>query len=209
LAEKAEAIREHLPGYGWTHLRMRGDTQYSDRMDGQEAIPLAIARVLDRIMANNPITTVEHGPFHFEYRTYPEIALREAIMNAFCHADFRMSSPILVKQYPRKLEIGNPGGFIGGISSENILHHQPAARNLLLVDALTRLRLVNRSNLGVSRMFQAMLIEGKEPPLIQEQVDAVLVIFQGGDTSGKGKIRISSIPCICGRGDQAREGTSC
>jgi ATP-dependent DNA helicase RecG len=104
-------------------------------------------------------------------------------MNAFCHADFRMSSPILVKQYPYKLEIGNPGGFIGGISPENILHHQPAARNLLLVDALTRLRLVNRSNLGVSRMFQAMLIEGKEPPSIQEQVEAVKVTFQGGELS--------------------------
>jgi ATP-dependent DNA helicase RecG len=32
-------------------------------------------------------------------------------------------------------------------------------------------------------MFQAMLIEGKEPPLIQEQVDAVLVTFQGGELS--------------------------
>jgi ATP-dependent DNA helicase RecG len=42
----------------------------------------------------------------------------QAIMNAFCHADFRMSSPIIVKQYPHKLEIGNPGGFIGGVSSE-------------------------------------------------------------------------------------------
>jgi ATP-dependent DNA helicase RecG len=179
LAGRDEAIREHLPGYGWTHLRMRDDTQYTDRMDGREAIPFAIARLLDRIMADNPITTVEYGPFHFEYRTYPEIALREALMNAFCHEDFRISSPILVKQYPNKLEIGNPGGFIGGISPENILHHQPVARNPLLVDALTRLRLVNRSNLGVSRMFQAMLIEGKEPPIIQEQGDSVKVVFHG------------------------------
>lgn len=179
LAGKEEAIHEHLPGYGWTHLRMQDDTQYTDRMDGREAIPLAIARVMDRIMADNPITTVEYGPFHFEYRTYPEIALREALMNAFCHEDFRISSPILVKQYPHKLEIGNPGGFIGGISPENILHHQPVARNPLLVDALARLRLVNRSNLGVSRMFQAMLIEGKEPPVIQEQGESVKVVFQG------------------------------
>ena len=183
IAGKDEAIREYLPGYGWTHLRMKDDTQYSDRMDGQEAIPVAIARMLDRIMADNPITTVEYGPFHFEYRTYPEIALREAIMNAFCHADYRISSPILVKQYSNKLEIGNPGGFIGGISPENILHHQPVARNPLLVDALTRLRLVNRSNLGVSRMFQAMLIEGKEPPIIQDQGDSVKVLFQGGELS--------------------------
>lgn len=70
---------------------------------------MAIARVLDRIMADNPITTVEHGPFHFEYRTYPEIALREATMNAFCHADFRMSSPILVKQYPTSWRSETPG----------------------------------------------------------------------------------------------------
>jgi ATP-dependent DNA helicase RecG len=183
LAGKEETIREHISGYGWTHLRMRDDIQYVDRMDGRDAILVAISRVLDRIMADNPITTIEYGPFHFEYRTYPEIALREALMNAFCHSDFRISSPILVKQYPHKLEIGNPGGFIGGISPENILHHQPMARNPLLVDALTRLRLVNRSNLGVSRMFQAMLIEGKEPPTIQEQGDSVKVTFQGGELS--------------------------
>ncbi len=183
IAGKEDAICEHLPGYCWTHLRMKDDTQYTDRMDGRDAIPVAIARVMDRIMANNPITTVEHGPFHFEYRTYPEIAIREALMNAFCHADFRISSPILIKQYPHKLEIGNPGSFIGGISPENILHHQPVARNPLLVDALTRLRLVNRSNLGVSRMFQAMLIEGKEPPIIEERGESVNVTFQGGELS--------------------------
>jgi ATP-dependent DNA helicase RecG len=183
IAGKEGAIHEHLPGYGWTHLRMRDDTQYTDRMDGLEAIPVAIARLMDRIMADNPITTVEYGPFHFEYRTYPEIALREALMNAFCHADFRISSPILIKQFPHKLEVGNPGSFIGGISPDNILHHQPVARNPLLVDALTRLRLVNRSNLGISRMFQAMLIEGKVPPIIQEQGESVKVTFQGGELS--------------------------
>ncbi|MCK4485715.1 MAG: hypothetical protein KAU38_03025 [Desulfobacterales bacterium] len=114
---------------------------------------------------------------HFEYRTYPEIALREALMNAFSHADFRIAGPILVKQYPDRIEISNPGGFIGGISADNILHHEPVTRNPRLVDALARLRLVNRSNLGVGRMFEALLIEGKEPPLIQEQGEAIRIVF--------------------------------
>ena len=56
-------------------------------------------------------------------------------------------------------------------------HHQPAARNPLLVEVLTRLRLVNRSNLGINRMFNALLIEGKEPPLIREIGESVLVSF--------------------------------
>lgn len=183
LAGKEASIREHLPNYVWTHLRMRDDGQYTDRADGRDALPVALARITDRIMADNPITTVEQGMFHFEYRTYPEIALREALMNALCHSDFGVAGPVLVKQFPRKLEISNPGGFIGGISPQNILHHTPVARNPHLVEALTRIRLVNRSNLGISRMFSAMLVEGKEPPIIQEQGAAVRVTFLAGDFS--------------------------
>ena len=40
---------------------------------------------------------------------------------------------------------------------------------------LTRLRRLINSNLGIARMFSAMLIEGKEPPLIDEQGEAVKV----------------------------------
>lgn len=177
LAGTQEAIRRTLAGYSWTHLRMESDTRYTDRADGSDAMPVALFRLMDRINADNAITTLEHGIFHFEYRTYPEIALREALLNALCHTDYRIAGPILVKQLPGRLEISNTGGFIAGITPENILHHQPAARNPLLVDALARLRLVNRSNLGISRIFEALLIEGKEPPLIHESGESVTVTF--------------------------------
>jgi len=112
-----------------------------------------------------------------------ELALREALLNALCHLDLRLASPVLVKQFPRKLEISNPGGLVGGITPANILHHPPLARNPLLVHALSRLRLVNRSNLGIGRMFEAMLIEGKEPPLIVDEESAVRVVFKRQETS--------------------------
>jgi ATP-dependent DNA helicase RecG len=177
IAGKESSIKTHLPGYAWTHLRMRTDIDYIDRTDGVDALFIALERLNDRIMAHNLITTVQYGMFHFEYRTYPEVALREALLNAFCHTDFRLQSPILVKQYPDRLEIGNAGGFIGGITPDNILHHQPVPRNPCLVDALVKLRLVNRSNLGVSRMFEYMLIEGKKPPVIHESGESVCVTF--------------------------------
>lgn len=177
------AIREHFPGYVWTHLRMASDTDYSDRADGYDALPIALERILDRIMADNPITTVRQGLFHFEIRTYPEIALREALLNAFVHADYRIHGPILIKQFHDRLEISNPGGLPGGITPDNILRHEPVPRNPALVDALTRLRLVNRSNLGVRRMYQALLIEGKEPPVIIDEGEAVRVILRASDLS--------------------------
>jgi ATP-dependent DNA helicase RecG len=177
------AIREHLPAYAWTHLRMRSDTEYADRADGREALPVALLRVLDRIHADNPIQTVRQGLFHFEYRTYPEIALREALLNAFCHADYRVASPILVKQYADRIEITNPGGLIGGITPDNILHHTPATRNPCLVDALVRLRLINRSNLGIQRIYTALLIEGKEPPALADLGEAFRLVFRASKLS--------------------------
>jgi len=128
-----DAIREHFPGYIWTNLRMKTDTEYTDRADGREALPIALDRILDRVMADNPITTVPQGLFHFEIHTYPEIALREALLNAFVHAEYRIAGPIMVKQFRNRLEISNPGGLVGGITPENILRHEPVAAILHLL----------------------------------------------------------------------------
>ncbi len=177
IAGHEEALRRHVPGFNWTFLQMASDTNYSNREDRITAIPFSVQRVEELLLPFNPITTLEQGLFHFEYRIWPEVAIREALMNAFCHADFRIAGPIMVKLYSDRVEISNNGGFIGGITPNNILHHQPAARNPLLVEALTRLRLVNRSNLGVSRMYKALLMEGKEPPMIQEIGESVCVTF--------------------------------
>lgn len=178
LVGSPESIEQYIPRYVWTFERMKDETDYIDRLDGREAWPIAMERILDRIHATNTIVTIpQGGMFHLEYRTYPEIALREALMNAFCHADFRLASPILIKQFPEKIQISNPGDFIGGVSPTNILHHQPVARNPYLVDVLIKLRLANRSHLGVPRIYRTLLMEGKEPPIYSSLGDGVMVIL--------------------------------
>lgn len=171
------AIRDHIPGHNWTFLQMTGDTGYRIREDGITALAASVKRIEQLLVPFNPITTVEQGLFHHEYHSWPPVAIREALMNAFCHCDFRLAGPVMVKLYPDRLDIGNNGGFIGGIRPNNILHHQPMARNPLLVEALTRLRLVNRTNLGISRMFSSLLMEGKEAPLIKESGESVTLTF--------------------------------
>lgn len=177
LAGSPSAMRHHVPQCVWTYVRMASNTDYSERADGNDAIPVAVGRMLERVMAHNPIETVRDGVYHFEHRTYPEVALREALLNAFCHSDYRIGSPRLVKQYVDRIEITSPGGFLGGITAENILHHRPVTRNPRLVDALVRLRMVNRTNLGTERMYHAFLVEGKRPPVIEDIGGAVRVTF--------------------------------
>lgn len=177
IAGSKTSLLQHFPGFNWTYLKMDTDTRYSNRVDDNDPIPVAVTRIEELISAHNPITTLEYGLFHFEYRAYPLIALREALTNAFCHADFHISAPIIVKHFPDRIEISNPGGFIGGINPSNILHHQPVPRNPALINSLLKMRLVNRSNLGISRMYEALLIEGKEPPRINESGESVCVSF--------------------------------
>ena len=183
LAGSETALRGHVPGHLWTHLRMEGELEYSDRDDGSQAIPLALARLLERIGADNPIETVRRGPYDFEYRTYPEVALREALMNALCHRDHRIAGPILVKQYRDRIEMTNAGGLIGNTTPDNILHRAPAARNPCLVGALLRLRLVNRSTLGMHRIFSHLLMEGKAPPTIEDRDGVYRIEFRASSVS--------------------------
>jgi len=172
-----EALRRHVPNFQWTALHILGDTDYSNRADGVATLPAALLALESFLRPYNPIETSERGMYHFEYRLYPERAMREAFLNALCHADYRIPSPILLKLYGDRLTLQNAGGFVGGVRPENILRHRPISRNRLLVDALISLRLVNRANLGVARMYRDMLANAKPPPTFEELGDSVTVTF--------------------------------
>lgn len=168
LVGKPDAIERLIPQHKWSFRKMLSDTDYSHRDDGTHAIPVALYELERYISVDNPMVTLESGLVHPEFSTYPTIALREALLNAFGHRDYRMSGTIMLKQFGDRLVLTNPGQFIGGITPQNILHHPPVARNNHLMDLLDRLKLVNRSNLGVSRIFRSLLVEGKEPPIYRE-----------------------------------------
>ena len=177
LVGKPEAISKYIPQYRWSYRKMISDTDYSNRDDGTHAIPVALYELERYIAVDNPMVTVESGLVHPEFSTYPTIALREALLNAFGHRDYRIDGTIMLKQYKDKLILTNPGEFVGGITPQNILHHPPVARNNHLMDLLDRLKLVNRSNLGVSRIFRSLLIEGKEPPIYREVGNNIELTF--------------------------------
>lgn len=168
LVGKPESIAQYIPQHRWSYRKMLSETDYSLRDDGTQSIPIALYELERYISVDNPVVTIESGLVHPEFSTYPQIALRESLLNAFGHRDYRMTGTIMLKQYNDKLVLTNPGNFIGGITPNNILHHPPVTRNNHLMDLLDRLKLVNRSNLGVSRIFRSLLIEGKEPPIYRE-----------------------------------------
>ncbi|MEW6073151.1 MAG: ATP-binding protein [Planctomycetota bacterium] len=181
LAGTREAIVAHLPYARWRFLRMVSDTDYDQTEEGISALPVALRRLRELVAANNPIVTIKGWLVHPEFPRYPVLALRELIVNALVHRDYVAPGDVLLKLYPDRLELTNPGGFVGGVTEQNILHHGPAPRYPRLMQALARIRLANAANLGVPRVFRDLLAEGKEPPHYKSSTGAVGVVVLGQD----------------------------
>lgn len=117
----------------------------------------------ERISLRNDITQVQEGFYRRDIPTFSEATIREAVLNAISHRDYRLLGSTFVRQYPRKLEVVSPGGFPNGVTVDTILWDQ-VPRNRRIAEALTRTGLIERSGQGVNMMFEASIREGKQPP---------------------------------------------
>ena len=85
--------------------------------------------------------------------TFREGSVREAVLNAVSHRDYRHPGSVFVRQYSRRLEVVSPGGFPAGITPENMIDKQ-FPRNRRIAESLLRCGLVERSG-----QLQSLLAE--------------------------------------------------
>ncbi|MGH7451113.1 MAG: ATP-binding protein, partial [bacterium] len=128
----------------------------------------------------NPVQILRLGLFHLSIPVYPEETFREAILNALIHRDYLEQGSVYVHHRSNEMVVSNPGGFIGGITPENILHHEPKARNRLLAEIFQKLGLVERAGIGRRRIFIPTLSYGKRPPQYEADAHTIkLTLFNG------------------------------
>lgn len=101
-------------------------------------------------------------------------------MNALIHRDYLEPGSVYVRHSRRQMVISSPGGFIGGITPQNILHAEPKARNRLLAEIFQKLGLVERAGIGRERIFRPMLAYGKRAPTYEANDHTVkLTVYDG------------------------------
>ena len=177
-----DALRRSLPGHEAIYMRMKSDTEYDRRVDSRRPLLALLEQFTQAIEPHNRIFTLKMGLFHFEIPDFPEEVYREALLNALVHRDYERTGPVYLRHFPDRIEIANPGGFYGGVTTDNVLGHEPVTRNRLLAEVLQRIRLVERAGMGVKRMYHIMLSHGKEPPGYEAAADFVRVILRSGRT---------------------------
>lgn len=86
----------------------------------------------------------------------PEMAFREAIINAIVHRVWDISAHVKVSMHPNRIEIASPGSLLTGISKDEYLNGQVSMfRNPKLGSVFFRLRYIEKFGTGISRIKNA------------------------------------------------------
>lgn len=177
LCGTSSALTEHV-GQAELIFEYRSDrasVSHQQRQAFRGGILLFLDDVWRLINSRNEVHSLREGTYRREIPTFNEDAVREAILNALCHRDYRLNGSVFVRQSPAHLEIQSPGGFPVDVDASNVLFRQ-SPRNRRLAEALARCGLVERSGQGADRMFKAALEEGKLPPDFRASTSESVVV---------------------------------
>lgn len=149
------------------------------RVNEDYTLPIlaSIEKIISHTEVWNPQQELEMGLFRMPAPEFDKRALREAIVNAFCHRDYSVMGRVRVAIEDEGLTIANPGGFIEGVTIQNLLTAEPHGRNQLLADALKRVGLAEKTGRGIDRIFEGSLIYGRSLPDYSNTTSTTVSLF--------------------------------
>lgn len=178
------------PSKAFPHARVQIDayvgTERTARADDYAFLRGPVSRVLDdavRFVQRNtrhPMRVV--GLRRVRVDEYPETALREALVNAIAHRDYREAGvKVTFEVFHDRVVVTSPGLPAGGQSLARIAagRGRSRSRNPLLAQGLAWLQAMEDRGTGIMRMTGAMLDHGLGRPAFASDDGCVVVTLPG------------------------------
>jgi ATP-dependent DNA helicase RecG len=91
----------------------------------------------------------------------PDIALREAIVNAVCHRDyFEKGASVMIEIFDDRVEISNPGGLPSGLNAKEF-GTKSVVRNPVIASLLNRADYIEQIGTGINRIKNSVKERGQ------------------------------------------------
>ncbi|MCR4632609.1 MAG: putative DNA binding domain-containing protein [Erysipelotrichaceae bacterium] len=130
---------------------------------------------------NDVSATVDRKTYkRIEKYSYPGDSLREAILNAFAHADYFIRSNIKIEFFTDKVKISNPGGIYRA-SLDDILNGIQTYRNPGLVQILDKLGYIENFGTGIPKILHAYEGQKKKPQFTPSENFFILTLPNAND----------------------------
>ncbi len=201
LLAPTEILAERFPEYGYSYqYRPTSGAEATSRIRGREPMLAAIELLIDAVerrTESEPLSLP--GGVQLSLTDYPIDAVRELVVNALIHRSYDTHGTVDIEHTADQLTISSPGGFVAGVTPENILTYPSTPRNRLLTETIALLQLAERTGQGVDRAYREMLRSGKEPPSFRAEDVLVQAVLEGG-TGNKPFVRyVADLPDALGR----------
>lgn len=163
LVGKEAALRQFLPAHEVAFQVLRG---LEVAVNEFHRWPLLRAHewLVQAIEARNEEQELMIDGFRVGVPRHDRRGMREAINNALIHRDYAHLGAVHVQLHDDQALISNPGGFVAGVTVDNLLVAAPHPRNPLLADAFKRIGLVEKTGRGVGIIYTGQLQNGRLRP---------------------------------------------
>jgi len=169
-----------LQYYGTTTTeKAPSGARFLDNRKFEGPIPEMIDSAVSHIMTRMRTSSVIDGLYRKDIPEYPEIALREAVVNAVAHRDYSnyvRGSHIQIRLFADRLEIESPGGLYGNVTLDNLVRGQ-STRNLLLMHFMEDMHLVENRGSGIDSILESMREKMLPLPVFEDGRTSFQVTF--------------------------------
>ena len=137
-----------------------------------DQIDAAVKAVLDELARG---LTLAGSGFKAKH-VYPERVVKEAIVNAVIHRDYRLNRDIFIRIFDDRIEVESPGVFPGNITPANIGRAGSKARNPLIAQNLREFPVAPNIDAGegVKMMFDVMAQANLYPPQYRQSTETAV-----------------------------------
>ena len=137
---------------------------YGRRVEIEGPLVRVMERAWQLVWDEMRVEAVVTGLKRQELPEYPRFAVREALVNALCHRDYRLKGRrVEIRMYEDRLEVISPGGLPGYMTLDNLVEDH-FSRNPRLVAGIFEWGYIEELGLGIDRMIEEMLQFGHPPP---------------------------------------------
>lgn len=149
---------------------------FKDRREFSGSLLQQMNEVYEFLDFRNQTRATIDGLVRTDIRDYPQIAVREALLNLLVHRDYSFSASALISMYTDRIEFVSIGGLLSGIELEDIMLGLSACRNQDLANVFYRLRLIEAYGTGMQKIMKSYR-DVEEKPIIETTKNAFKIIL--------------------------------
>lgn len=128
---------------------------FKDRREFSGSLMQQLNDVYDYIDFHNQTHATFRKLWRIDTRDYPEVAVREALLNTLVHRDYSFRASTLISIYDDRIEFVSIGGLLPGLELDDLMMGVSVCRNPHLANIFYRLQLIEAYGTGMKKIMGA------------------------------------------------------